>query len=92
LRGLAKKKKKKNTFITKSADIVPIWQRNRGVSSPVNSHHYTFTNNTVPIKEPIVSNSTFDDFSCDSKGEFSGYYTIYFKDVTSLFYYFRFNW
>ena len=61
LRGLAK-----NTFITKSADIVSIWQRNTAVRSPVNSHQYTFTNSTVPNTEPIVSNSTFDDLSCGS--------------------------
>jgi len=41
----------KNTFITKSDDVLPIWQRNSAVRSPVNSHLYTFTNNTVPNTE-----------------------------------------
>jgi hypothetical protein len=71
----------KNTF-------VPIWQRNSAESSPVNSHQCTLTNST----EPLVSNSTFDDLFCGSGGEFNGYHTIYFKDVTSLFYYFGFQW
>ena len=55
----------KNTFITKSV-VIPIWQSNNAVKSSVNSHQYTFTNNTAPITEPIVSNSTFDDLSCAS--------------------------
>ena len=46
------------------------------------SHHRT--NNYF-----IMSNSIFDDLSCGS-GEFSGYHIIFFKDVTFLFYYFRF--
>jgi len=54
----------KNPFITKSADVVPIWQRNVTVRSPVNSHQYIFTNNTNT--EPLVSNSIFDDLSCGS--------------------------
>ena len=45
----------KNTFITKSADDVPIWQRINAIRSPVNSHQYTLTNSTVPNTEPIVS-------------------------------------
>ena len=65
LRGLAK-----NTFITKSADIVSIWQRNTAVRSPVNSHQYTFTNSTVPNTEPIVNNSIFNDLSCGSGESF----------------------
>jgi len=56
----------KNTFITKSTEVVPKWQRNSTVRSPVNSHQYTLTNSTVPNTEPIVSNSTFDDLSCGS--------------------------
>jgi len=56
----------KNTFITKSADVIPIWQRNSAVRTPVNSHQYTLTNSTVLNKEPIVSNSIFDDLSCGS--------------------------
>jgi hypothetical protein len=59
LKGLAK-----NIFITKSALVAPIWQRNSAISSPVNSHQYIFTTSTVPNKDPIVSNSTFDDLSC----------------------------
>jgi hypothetical protein len=81
----------KSTFITNSADVVSIWQRNGAVSSSVNSHQYTFANSTVPNTEPIVSNSIFDDLSCGSGESLGGYHTIYFKDVTSLFYYFRFN-
>ncbi|KAG4086353.1 hypothetical protein H8356DRAFT_1434561 [Neocallimastix lanati (nom. inval.)] len=50
----------KNTFITKSADVVPKWQRNSAVRSPVNSHQYTFTNSTVPNTEPIVRESLVD--------------------------------
>ena len=57
---------RKNTFITKSADVVPICQRNSTVRSSVNSHQYTFTNSTVPNTELLVSNSTFDDLSCGS--------------------------
>jgi len=53
----------KNTFITKSVDIVPIWQRNSAISSPVNSYQYTFT---VLNTKPIVSNLIFDDLSCGS--------------------------
>ena len=49
----------KNTFISKSDDVVPIWQRNSAVRSPVNSHQYIFTNSTVPNAEPIISNSIF---------------------------------
>ena len=56
----------KNTFITKSVDVVPIWQRNNAVRNPVNSHQYTLTNSTVPNTVPIESNSTFDDLSCAS--------------------------
>jgi len=36
------------------------------VRSPINSHQYTFTNNTVSNIEPLVSNSTFNDLSCGS--------------------------
>jgi len=46
------------------------------------------TNSTVPNRDPIVSNSIFDDLFLWFKGEFNGYHAIYFKDVTSLFYYF----
>ena len=67
LRGLTK---------TLSLPRVPIWERNNAVNSPVNSHQYTFTNSTVPNTEPIVSNSIFDDLSCGSGGEFSGYQSI----------------
>ena len=45
---------------------MPTWHRNSAVSSPVNSHQYTFTNSTVPNPEHIVSNSTFDDLSFGS--------------------------
>ena len=62
MRGLAK-----NTFITNSADDILIWRRNSAVSSPVNSHQYTFTNSTVPNTEPIVSNSIFVDLSRGSR-------------------------
>ena len=55
-----------NTFITKSADVVSIWQRNSAVRSPVNSHQYTFSNSTVPNTEPIIINLIFDDLSCGS--------------------------
>ena len=82
LRGLAK-----NTFITKSADIVSIWQRNTAVRSPVNSHQYTFTNSTIPNTEPIVNNSIFDDLSCSSGESLVDYHIIYFKDITFLFNY-----
>jgi len=41
--------------------------------------------------EPIVNNSIFHDLLWFREG-FSGYHTIYFKDVTSLFYNFKFNW
>jgi len=57
---------RKNTFITKSANVVPIWQRNSTVRSPVNSQQYTLTNSTVPNTEPIVSNSICVDLSCGS--------------------------
>jgi hypothetical protein len=49
----------KNTFIIKSADVVPIWRRNSAFSSPVNSHQCTLTNSTIPNTEPIVSNLIF---------------------------------
>jgi len=67
---------------------VPTWHRNSAVSSPVNSHQYAYTNNTVPNTKPIVSNLIFDDLFLWFRGEFSEYYSIYFKDVTSMFYYF----
>ncbi|KAG4086356.1 hypothetical protein H8356DRAFT_1340014 [Neocallimastix lanati (nom. inval.)] len=41
-------------LLFKSADVVPIWQRNSAVRSPVNSHQYTLTNNTIPNTELIV--------------------------------------
>jgi len=47
--------------MTKSANVVPIWQRNSSVRSPINSHQYTLTNSTIPNKEPSINNSTFDD-------------------------------
>ncbi|KAG4083250.1 hypothetical protein H8356DRAFT_1382087 [Neocallimastix lanati (nom. inval.)] len=47
-----------NTFITKSADVLPIWQRNSAVRSAVNSHQYTFTNSTIPNTEPIIMDTT----------------------------------
>ena len=56
----------KNTFITKSDNVIPIWQRNSAVRSPINSHQYTLTNSTVPNTESIVNNSIFDDLSCGS--------------------------
>jgi len=56
-----------NTFITKSADVVPIWQRNSADRSLVNSHQYIFTNSIVPNIEPLVSDSTCDDLSCGSR-------------------------
>ena len=62
MRGLVK-----NTFITKSANIVPTWQKNSEVRSPVNSHQYNFTNSTILIIEPIISNSIFDDRSRGSR-------------------------
>ena len=82
----------KNTFITKNADVIPIWQRNSTVRSPVNSHQYTLTNSIFPNTEPIVSNSTFDDLSCDSGESLVDTTLSIFKDVASLFYYVRFNW
>jgi len=53
-------------------------KNNNAVSSSVNSHQYTFTNSTVSKTEPVISNSIFDDLSCGSGGEFSGYHTILF--------------
>jgi len=52
--------------LPKSVDVVPIWQRNSVVRSPINSHLYTFANSKVPNTEPLVSNSIFDDLSCGS--------------------------
>ena len=82
----------KSTFITKSADIVPIWQGNSAVGSPVNSHQYTFTNSTVPNKELIVSNSTFDDLSCGSKESLVDTALSILKMIFLCFNIFRFNW
>ena len=75
----------KNTFITKSADVIPIWQRNSAIRSPVNSHQYTFTNSTVPNTEPLVSNLTFDDLSYGSWVSLVDTTLSILKDVTSLF-------
>jgi len=60
--GLLFKRFSKNIFITKSADVLPIWQRNGVVRSPINSHQYTFNNSTIPNKEPIVSNSLLIEY------------------------------
>jgi len=56
----------KYTSITKSAEVLPTWQRNSEVSSPVDSPQYIFTNSIVPNEEPIINNSIFDDLSCGS--------------------------
>ena len=82
----------KYTSITKSAEVLPTWQRNSEVSSPVDSPQYIFTNSIVPNEEPIINNSIFDDLSCGSGESLVDTNTIHFKDVTSLFYYFRFNY
>jgi len=73
-------------------DVIPIWQRNSAVSSPVNSHQCTFTNSTVPNTEPIISNSIFDDLSCGSGESLLDTTLPILKNVTSFFYYFIFNW
>ncbi len=79
-----------NTSNTKSADVVPIWQRNHSVSSPVSSHPYTFTNSIVPNTESIESNSITDDLSCGSGESLVDTILSILKDVTSLFYYIRY--
>jgi len=67
--------------------------RNSAVRSPVNSHQYTFTNNTVPNTELLVSNSTFNDLYCVSGESLVDTTLSIFKEITSLFYYYyRFNW
>jgi len=85
LRGLAK---------TLSLPRVPMSYRyGKGIvqlKGPVIYYQYTFTN-IVPNSEPIESNSSFLWSFLWFMGEFSEYHIIYFKDVTSLFYYFRFN-
>ena len=86
------KRFRKNTFITKSANVLPIWQRNNAVRSPVNSHQYTLIKSTVPSAEPIVSNSTFDDLSFGSGESLVDTTLSILKMLLPLFYYFRFNW
>ncbi|KAG4101246.1 hypothetical protein H8356DRAFT_1344658 [Neocallimastix lanati (nom. inval.)] len=62
--------------------MVPIWQRNNAIRSSFNSHQYTFTNSTVPITEPLVSNLTFDALSCD--GSFLSFFLSISKEVSSF--------
>ena len=52
----------------------------------------TITNSPVLLTESIESNSFNDNLSAFSGEKFNGHHTIYFKDTTSLFYYFRFKW
>ena len=59
--------------LTKSVNVVPIRHNNNTGSS------------SISTKDESRLSSSIND---ESGGEFSGHHTIYFKDVTSRFYYF----
>jgi len=68
------------------------WDRNNTISCPIIYISDTNTSNLVPLTESIESNSLNENLSIFSEECLVDTTVSILKDVTSLFYYFRFKW